>query len=293
MIAIRVVAAAGLLSLLSACASFTSSFTAPRAVDRLNAADATGSAFTIGLTEEYRIKANEEAEEYDWKHAGILANKGLRTAGGEVVPPEQVADWHVPADMVGEMTQARADLVDLLDRDARSRFPQQASHAQGQFDCWMEEQTENHQPDHIMACRDEFYATLEELKGLMAPKPMAAPAPQPPMAEPETFLVYFAFDSAEVNNQGMAIIDEAVANAREVDASGISLTGHADRAGPEEYNLQLSLRRASAVRDAMVARGVPAGDITLAGRGEAEPAVPTADGVREPANRRVEIIVLQ
>ncbi len=52
------------------------------------------------------------------------------------------------------------------------------------------------------------------------------------------------------------------------------------------------MRRANSVRDALVARGVKAHGISLAGRGEAEPAVPTADGVREPANRRVEIILL-
>ena len=57
-------------------------------------------------------------------------------------------------------------------------------------------------------------------------------------------------------------------------------------------NRQLSLRRADSVRSALISRGVKEGGISVAGRGEAEPAVPTADGVREPANRRVEIILL-
>jgi outer membrane protein OmpA-like peptidoglycan-associated protein len=72
----------------------------------------------------------------------------------------------------------------------------------------------------------------------------------------------------------------------------ISATGHADRAGPEDYNMALSLRRADSVRAALIAGGVPADKITVAGRGESEPAVPTPDGVKEQANRRV-VIVLQ
>jgi OOP family OmpA-OmpF porin len=84
----------------------------------------------------------------------------------------------------------------------------------------------------------------------------------------------------------------AVATAEKHGIVDYSVTGHADRAGPEAYNLDLSLRRANAVRDALIQRGVKASGISVAGRGEAEPAVPTADGVPEAANRRVEIILL-
>jgi len=69
-----------------------------------------------------------------------------------------------------------------------------------------------------------------------------------------------------------------------------AVTGHADRAGSEAYNMELSLRRANAVRAALVARGVSPDSITVAGRGETEPDVPTADGVEEQVNRRVRII---
>ena len=71
----------------------------------------------------------------------------------------------------------------------------------------------------------------------------------------------------------------------------ISATGYADLSGSEEYNQKLSLQRADAVRDYLIKGGVPAERITVAGRGEADPAVPTANGVREQANRRVEIIL--
>ena len=67
--------------------------------------------------------------------------------------------------------------------------------------------------------------------------------------------------------------------------------GHTDTSGPEAYNMALSLRRANAVKDALVRNGVPAQAITVIGRGEQGLLVQTADGVREPQNRRVEIVI--
>ena len=71
----------------------------------------------------------------------------------------------------------------------------------------------------------------------------------------------------------------------------IGVTGHTDRAGSDAYNMALSLRRANAVKDQLVREGIPAAGITVVGRGESQPLVPTADGVREPQNRRVEIVL--
>ena len=248
--------------------------------------EGTGSAFTQALTKEYRDFALYEADEmYDWPDASYFARKGLAAAAGEVVLPEELANWDLPADKIDEMSAARSKLVGLLDNGGRDNAPEIAARAQAKFDCWVEQQEENHQPDHIAACRDEFFAALAELEQALMPAPMA----EPMAMAPETFIVYFDFDMSDINSAAQAVLSEVLA-AVEAGAP-ISVTGHADRSGPEDYNMGLSLRRADTVREALITGGVTADQITVSGRGEEEPAVPTADGVREQANRRVEIII--
>lgn len=288
--------AALLAALLGAC-------TTGYDIEKLRTAEPQGSAFTEALTAEYRDFTVSEADAmYDWIDADYFARKGLEASRGVVVEPEPVGAWDLPGDKVAELTNARATLTALLADGARDRAPAQAARAQGAFDCWMEQQEENHQPTHIARCRDAFHDAVAEIEAAMAPQPEAEMEAEPevetePTAEelaavqPETFTVYFAFDSTEIRPEAVRTIGEAAAAAREGRAVQLSLTGHADRAGPEEYNMRLSLRRAQAVRDVLVERGIAAERISLAARGESEPAVPTADGVREPANRRVEIVM--
>ena len=110
---------------------------------------------------------------------------------------------------------------------------------------------------------------------------------------PNEYLVYFDLDKFRHSPDARVVIDQVLADAaaQGIDRVKISATGHADRSGSEEYNLALSMRRADAVREALIAGGIPAENITLAARGESENAVPTVDGAVEQANRRVEIIV--
>ena len=110
---------------------------------------------------------------------------------------------------------------------------------------------------------------------------------------PDIYIVYFDWDRSDIRPDAAAVIADVVADAATLGAPPISVTGHTDLSGSPEYNMGLSLRRADSVRDALIAGGVSPGQITTAGRGEAEPAVPTADGVREQANRRAEIIIQQ
>lgn len=91
--------------------------------------------------------------------------------------------------------------------------------------------------------------------------------------------------------QAPTTIQQAAGTWKTRGAVRITATGHTDTSGPESYNMALSLRRANAVKDALVHEGVPATSIDATGVGESRPLVPTGDGVREPQNRRAEIVV--
>ena len=119
---------------------------------------------------------------------------------------------------------------------------------------------------------------------------VAAPPPPPPGAG-KSFIVFFDFDRSNLTATAVQTIKQAADQAKTGRSTRIDVTGHADRAGTDAYNMALSLRRANAVKDQLVREGIPAAQIAVVGRGESQPLVPTADGVREPQNRRVEIVV--
>jgi len=126
------------------------------------------------------------------------------------------------------------------------------------------------------------------------PRP-AAPAPSPaPAAAPapaRTYLVFFDWDRAELTDRARQIIADAAANTRTVSSTRIEVSGHADLTGGAAYNQRLSLARAEAVAAELVRRGVARNEINVQGFGFTRPLVPTAMGVREPQNRRVEIVL--
>ena len=129
-------------------------------------------------------------------------------------------------------------------------------------------------------------------------QPVAAPQPAPPPAPVaaaaplvRSFLVFFDFDKSDITDDARKIIVQAAENAKKTGGTTrITLTGHADRSGSAQYNMRLSQRRADAVKAELVKLGVGANDIATIAKGESDPLVPTADGVREPRNRRVEIV---
>ena len=121
-----------------------------------------------------------------------------------------------------------------------------------------------------------------------APPPPPPPPPEPQM--PMNYLVFFDWDRSDLTEEGMRVVAAAAQNALSGGISTIMATGHADLSGPDPYNMGLSQQRAETVRDQLILLGVPAEMISIAWKGEREPLVPTPDGVREPQNRRVEIL---
>jgi len=122
-------------------------------------------------------------------------------------------------------------------------------------------------------------------------EPKAATAPPPPPPPMKNFLVFFDFDKSTLTPRALDIVKEAAAVAKSGQNARVTCTGHTDTAGPANYNMALSLRRANTVKNALVKEGVAPASISVVGRGETALLVPTKDGVREPQNRRVEIVV--
>jgi outer membrane protein OmpA-like peptidoglycan-associated protein len=106
-----------------------------------------------------------------------------------------------------------------------------------------------------------------------------------------TYRVFFNWDRADLTERAREIIAEAANNARRVQTTRIEVAGHADRSGSAAYNQRLSQRRADAVAAELTRQGIAPDEIAVSAYGESRPLVPTADGVREPQNRRVEIVL--
>jgi len=144
-----------------------------------------------------------------------------------------------------------------------------------------------------------FGAPAPAPRAAATPAPAPAPAPAPQAAAParpalpQTFIVFFDHDKSDITNEAASILRRAAEVAKSGQNVRIEATGHADRSGSDVYNQRLSERRAVAVKSFLVREGVAGPSIGTSGKGESAPLVPTRDGVREPQNRRVEVLVRQ
>lgn len=222
----------------------------------------------------------------DFASADTFAAKAA-AVGSRPVQPEQPQDWNIQDQATAaEISTARQELVSILDGGARERAPYQAAVAQARFDCWVEQAEEGWQTNDIRACRAMYRQALADLRGAMAPAPQPVAAP---LGEPQ-FLVFFDFDRSTLTPTAQQTIDEVARSVREGRVQQVQVVGHADTVGPDAYNQRLSEARAEAVRQRLVQAGVDAQRISTAGRGQSDLLVETPDNVREPSNRRAEIL---
>ncbi len=276
--------------------------------------DTSGIAYMNALYGGYEALSQDRGDAFDWIDAEHFNHKARRAARRSSTMPDAIMDRKLRDDDIPGLSAALARIRDAYDRGGRTIAPELSATVQVSYDCWIEA-AEGRNPetgwasasaarqDDIDRCKGAFDAAMSKLEALAnfrltefrkPPSSMAMPVPAAPQlgAAPETYIVYFGWDSAAVDRSGDRVIDEAVTAANSLGIADFSITGHADRSGSDDYNLNLSLRRADYVKAALIARGVDEAGISVAGRGEAEPAIVTDDGVREPANRRVEIILL-
>ena len=127
----------------------------------------------------------------------------------------------------------------------------------------------------------------------VVPPPVEAPAvaPVPVAAAARTYLVFFDWDRAELTPRARQVVSEAAQATTRTQVTRIEVNGYTDTSGKAGYNQGLSVRRAQNVASELVRDGVPRAAISIQGFGQTRLLVPTADGVREPQNRRVEILL--
>jgi len=267
--------------------------------DEARRAAQAGSAFDRALQTGYIQLARAELDELDLVDTDVFAGRALALSHGKRVPPEPFGARKIPSAAIADLAKARARLIAALERGARDWAPEQAAEAQLRFDCWMQEQEENFQPHDIKACRGAFMVAIEKVE-IAAPSLNRSRAPAfraiPAAArmtktvhKPMNVIVMFAFDSAAIGTGAKIGIAKAITAYKEFGTAVVRVSGHADRAGTEAYNMKLGHARADAVAQAMRRAGIPSNLIRVVSFGESRPAVPTKDGLREDRNRRVKI----
>lgn len=128
------------------------------------------------------------------------------------------------------------------------------------------------------------------------PPPVYAPPPPPPPAPPPAvvcnsgpYIVFFDWDKSDLTSQAAGVLDNAVSNYSSCGNTRVMLAGHADRSGSTSYNVGLSQRRNATVQSYLGSKGISSAAMSSEAFGESKNLVATADGVREPQNRRVEV----
>ena len=242
-----------------------------------------GPAFNKGLYDGYLSLAKSEYDEDDWSDGAKFGDRAVASAEGSPPGPEAIAARKLPKRTVGDLTSARGKLVSALNRGAAGKDPANAALAQVMFDCWMQEQEEDLQPDHIANCRTQFETAMARVDAALG-KPVAKAKP----ARATKFVVYFDFNSVKLSRNARTVIDMVKGEASK--GAKVSVTGFTDRAGASAYNNVLATKRSKVVRSALIKAGIKS-SIESAAYGEEKNAVATKDGVRELLNRRVEISV--
>ncbi|MGF1447745.1 MAG: OmpA family protein [Pikeienuella sp.] len=237
------------------------------------AADHGGPGFTGALASEYTQLGRDQAKMVRWMNATAFITKAEQAeAGSEPAPwtPDQLG-------VNGEASNRYNEVVRIIAENKAER-PQACARAQAMWDQYLTVLRAEAAGAKCPLTSEDALAMLNE--ALRECEPAIGPA---------DFVVYFGFNQTNLTERARDTIERVVGTYNTIGASAVSIVGHTDTVGSVQYNQGLSESRATRVANALVDRGIPAGQIATAGRSELEPARITGDGVREPLNRRAEI----
>jgi OmpA-OmpF porin, OOP family len=117
----------------------------------------------------------------------------------------------------------------------------------------------------------------------------APPPPAPPAQVARQFIIFFGFNKCNITSEADGLLGQAADAAKQTGSASITITGHTDTSGSTKANQKLSECRANAAKSNLIGKGISASSIHAIGKGEGELLVQTADGVKEPQNRRAQV----
>jgi OOP family OmpA-OmpF porin len=283
------------ITLLSSCAMLIGACTTELQKSQA-APPPTGSEFSRDLSNYYRASAQNQWDgQTDFQASERFARKSMASGRGETVPPDNVVSNGPGVRLAPELDSARARLITALNNGGPTRAPNALARAQGAFDCWLDEASDpilvGSPPNpstvdpwlqaKVRNCRDAYYSAMAEVDG--------AGAVVPPRQQ--AYITFFDWNQSTVTPAGMTVLKAVSDNVRGGGTAEVIVTGNADRSGTNAYNMGLSQRRADAVKAILTRDGVSPQAIVTIAKGDTQPLIATADGVREPQNRNVAVII--
>lgn len=273
-----------------------------------------GSPFHQALHLEYlklakkRTSSDKTVDTFD---QSFLSHKAIAAAQGIEVAPESPGNWTIHPLYSANVIETHARLAVALNSGAANLSPLAAAKAQANFDCWIEDMAsadEEFQP--VSECLGQFNAAMDSVEkgGLRALQPAGGSGSNATYAnsngdlayQPNThqggtfvprFIVFFGYGRSGLDSQGKDVIQIAANKILDSNPKQIELFGFTDSSGSKAANKRLAEKRISAVKRALISRGVSPTLIKTQALGEDNPLVKTRDGKREAGNRRVEILL--
>ncbi len=279
-----------LCAVVSGCTDF--------ALRELRQVEPVDSPFHQTLAGLYLDFSENEADQYDWDSSEHFAQKGLMVAYGNNVELENPDDWDLSPRDIGEAREVRETVNGYFTPEYYSSEPRKLAQLHFYYDCWVEQLSESWQSTDIELCKEQMVGTMESLNTIQrqsiweSTQENSEEEVLAPVITSNSYLLFFPWDEAKIE-AGQARLELAVLlnDLEKNPNTEIIINGHADRSGSDEYNMDLSQRRAMFVRNQLIKAGVPESRIQYFAFGESDLRVPTADGVRESANRRAEIFI--
>ena len=265
--------------------------------------------FQQHLLNNYKINASFEAEKmHDWNSAKLYSEKALRAFSGENIYPEEITYWKLPTEIAKDISSSYNNLLSIYD-EAIIKNPKSLAKAISSLDCWAEQEEEKWQTWDIDKCKNDFHTAMHDIYNTLKEedeKKVASKIIDKEVEEDDTpqvvivtenekkevmQIIYFDFDNSKLSEVSKNTLFNFL-NKNKKKLSRYIIFGHTDTKGSSKYNMNLSIKRADSVKEALLDQGIAPDDISILGKGENELAINTPDNTKHPANRRAEVKIL-